>query len=110
MSKYLNFINSENGVQQIFTREKIKKMSSNEFQKHEKRIFAQLYSVGIPSNRELISRNKNESYIWCTARDNKVCPKCLSMEGKIFKNLEDIPDDMHPNCRCYIKKIDLMDT
>jgi hypothetical protein len=29
------------------------------------------------------------------------------MEGKIFENLKDIPDDLHPNCRCYIEEIDL---
>ena len=34
--------NTPEGVQLIFTREKIGKMSSNEFEKHEKRIHEQL--------------------------------------------------------------------
>ena len=39
--------------------------------------------------------------------DGKVCPECDSMEGKIFEHMEDIPDDLHPNCRCFIEEIDL---
>lgn len=38
MSKYLKFMNTTEGVQQIFTREKIGKMSGDEFEKYEKRI------------------------------------------------------------------------
>ena len=38
---------------------------------------------------------------WSTAGDDRVCPQCLPMEGRVFK-LDDargmIP--LHPNCRC----------
>ena len=39
--------------------------------------------------------------------DGKVWEDCALMDGKIFEYMEDIPDDMHPNCRCYIEEIDL---
>ena len=35
LSKYLNFMNSKDGVRQIFTREKIGNMSSKEFEQNE---------------------------------------------------------------------------
>ncbi len=107
MSKYLKFMNTLNGVQQIFTREKIKIMSGNEFEKYEKRIHEQLNEVGIPSNNELVYENQGKVFIWHTKNDGRVCDECTSMEGKIFKYMQDIPDDLHPNCRCYIEEIDL---
>lgn len=50
MSKYLKFMNTPESVQQIFTREKIEKMSGDEFEKYEKRIHEQLNKIGIPTN------------------------------------------------------------
>ena len=38
---------------------------------------------------------------WSTAGDDRVCPRCFAMEGKVFKVKEArglIP--LHPNCRC----------
>ena len=107
MSKYLKFMNTPEGVQQIFTREKIGKMSSGEFEKYEKRIYEQLNKIGIPTNGELAYENQNKIFVWHTMGDGKVCEDCALMDGKIFEYMEDIPDDMHPNCRCYIEKIDL---
>ena len=107
MSKYLKFMNTSEGVQQIFTREKIGKMSSDEFEKYEKRIHEQLNKIGIPTNGELAYENQGKIFVWHTMGDGKVCPECASMEGKIFEHMEDIPDDLHPNCRCYIDEIDL---
>ena len=107
MSKYLKFMNTKKGVQQIFTREKIGKMTGDEFEKNEKRIHEQLNKIGIPTNRELTSENQGKIFMWCTANDGKVCEDCTSMEGEIFEHMEDIPDDIHPNCRCYIEEIDL---
>jgi putative hemolysin len=100
-------MNTAKGVQQIFTREKIGKMTSQEFEENEKRIQEQLNTIGIPTNSELAYENQGKIFIWHTIGDGKVCGNCNSMEGKIFENLEDIPDDLHPNCRCYIEEIDL---
>lgn len=44
---------------------------------------------------------------WHTIGDGGVCDNCEAMEGKFFEKMEDIPDDLHPNCRCYIEEIDL---
>ncbi len=107
MSKYLKFINTSEGVKQIFTREKIGKMSGDEFEKYEKRIHKQLNKIGIPTNGELEYENQGKIFVWHTMSDGKVCSDCDSMEGKVFVHLEDIPDDLHPNCRCYIEEIDL---
>lgn len=107
MSKYLKFMNTSQGVQQIFTREKIANMSADEFEKYEKRIHAQMNKIGIPSNIELAYENQGKIFVWHTIGDNRVCDNCEAMEGKIFENMEDIPDDLHPNCRCYIEEIDL---
>ena len=100
MSKYLKFMNTPEGVQQIFTREKISKMSSGEFEKYE-----QLNKIGIPTNGELAYENQNKIFVWHTMGDSKVCGDCALMDGKIFEYMEDIPDDMHPNCRCYIEEM-----
>ena len=107
MSKYLKFMNTPEGVQQIFTREKIGKMSGDEFEKYEKCIHEQLNKIGIPTSGELAYENQGKIFVWHTMGDGKVCPECDSMEGKIFEHMEDIPDDLHPNCRCYIDEIDL---
>ncbi len=107
MSKYLKFMNTSQGVQQIFTREKIANMSGDEFEKYETRILTQLNKIGIPANRELACENQGKIFVWHTMGDGKVCGECDSMEGKIFERIEDIPDDLHPNCRCYIEEIDL---
>ncbi|MBQ3311074.1 hypothetical protein IJG72_03250 [bacterium] len=107
MSKYLKFMNTPEGVQQIFTREKIGKMSGDEFEKYEKRIHEQLNKIAIPTNGELAHENQGKIFVWHTMSDGKVCGECDSMEGKIFEHMEDIPDDLHPNCRCYIEEIDL---
>lgn len=107
MSKYLKFMNTSQGVQQIFTREKIANMSADEFEKYEKRIHAQMNKIGIPSNIELAYENQGKIFVWHTIGDNRVCDNCEAMEGKIFEKMEDIPDDLHTNCRCYIEEIDL---
>ena len=107
MSKYLKFMNTPQGVQQIFTREKIRKMTSDEFVKYEKRIYAQLNKIGIPTNSDLAYENQGKIFIWHTMEDNKVCDECEPMNGEIFERMEDIPDDLHPNCRCYVEEIDL---
>lgn len=107
MSKYLKFMNTSQGVQQIFTREKIANMSADEFEKYETRIHTQLNKIGIPSNIELAYENQGKIFVWHTIGDNPVCDNCEAMEGKIFEKMEDIPDDLHPNCRYYIEEIDL---
>jgi SPP1 gp7 family putative phage head morphogenesis protein len=38
---------------------------------------------------------------WATARDDRVCPKCAALDGKVF-TLDEIEPmiPLHPNCRC----------
>lgn len=84
MSKYLKFMNTPKGVQQIFTREKIGKMSGDEFEKYEKRIHEQLNKIGIPTNGELAYENQGKIFVWHTMGAGKVCGECNSMEGKFL--------------------------
>lgn len=44
----------------------------------------------------------NNVYIWHSS-DN-ACPKCQSLDGEKFENIDDIPDRPHPNCKCYIEE------
>ncbi len=50
----------------------------------------------------LKGRISNEIYIWRSS-DN-ACPKCQSLDGKEYENIDDIPDRPHPNCKCYIEE------
>lgn len=107
MSKYLNFMNSKDGVRQIFTREKIGNMSSKEFEQNENRINTQLNQIGIPTNYDLANASQGKIYIWCTSGDDNVCEECQELEGTEYDSMADVPDDPHPNCRCYIDDIEV---
>lgn len=109
MSKYLNFMNSKDGVRQIFTREKIGAMTSKEFEQNEDRINTQLNQVGIPTNYEIVNASEGKIYIWCTAGDDNVCDECQGLEGTEYESMADVPDDPHPNCRCYIDDVEIED-
>ena len=52
-NNYSGYRNSANGSSQIFSREDIGAMSTNEYTQNEKAISAQLNSIGIPTNGEL---------------------------------------------------------
>ena len=55
------FINPVTGDSTIFTREKLSKMDSDEFTKNEQAIFAQLNTLGIPSQKEVNKAVYNNS-------------------------------------------------
>ena len=40
-------------------------------------------------------------YIWHT--ENGACEKCQALNGLTFKNIDEIPDKPHPNCRCWVE-------
>jgi len=63
--------------EQIFTREQIKKMTTDEFLKNEKAIMQQLKEKGIPTNRELEEKRKKKTTSsnkgrWVTINGNHV--------------------------------------
>lgn len=107
MSKYLNFMNSKEGVRQIFTREKIGAMQSKEFEQNEDRINTQLNQIGIPTNNDLANASEGKIYVWHTAGDENVCEECQELEGTEYDNLADVPDDIHEGCRCYIEEVEV---
>lgn len=43
-------------------------------------------------------------YIWHT--EDGACEKCQALNGLTFKNIDEIPDKPHPNCRCWVEVID----
>ena len=36
---------------------------------------------------------------WLTAHDERTCPQCAPLDGRVFK-IEDVPGIQHPACRC----------
>ena len=58
------FLNEVSGNSNIFTREDIKNMSSNEYLKNEKAIFFQLNSIGIPSQIQANNAASLGALIW----------------------------------------------
>lgn len=43
--------------------------------------------------------------IWQTERDNKVCPECAPLNGKVFDIDKVPPLPRHWNCRCVVKPV-----
>ena len=43
-------------------------------------------------------------YIWHT--EEGACEKCQALNGLTFKNIDEIPNKPHPNCRCWIETVD----
>lgn len=41
---------------------------------------------------------------WVTAHDERVCPHCGAMEGKIF-DIDKVPHIMHPRCHCSVDPV-----
>lgn len=109
MSKYINYMNTKDGLRKIYTREEIGKMSTKEFTQNEKQIDYQMQKVGIPTVSQLNDSDSNVEYVWHTAGDDKVCEECQDLDGQIFHSISDIPDKPHPNCRCYVEEVEVKD-
>lgn len=50
---------------------------------------------------EEIKEDHELIFIWRSQRDDLVCKECISLNGRRFRHLRDIPE-RHPNCRCEI--------
>lgn len=83
---YSNYKNPETGTEKIYTREDISKMSTDEYYKNEREIYAQMNSIGIPYKNDLPSNvktyKKEKSYPtsssdgkWVTINGNHVLIK-----------------------------------
>lgn len=107
MSKYVDYMNSKDGLRKIYTREKIGKMSQTEFSEHEKEIDNQMKEIGVPTKSELDNYDPYIQYVWLTSQDGDVCEECQSLDGTTYSNINEIPDKPHPNCRCYIELIEV---
>lgn len=45
------------------------------------------------------------SYRWNTQRDERVCPYCAPLDGRIFPMSSSVRPPRHPNCRCWIAPV-----
>lgn len=45
----------------------------------------------------------NIMYIWHT--EPNACPKCQELDGIEYYSMSDIPEKLHPNCKCYVEKV-----
>ena len=50
----------------------------------------------------------NIRYVWHANGDNP-CELCEDLDGTEFESADDIPDQPHPNCNCYIEEIETED-
>lgn len=46
-----------------------------------------------------------EYVMWVTEKDEKVCPICKPLDGKIYP-IDKAPKKQHWNCRCYLAPVD----
>lgn len=63
--------------------------------------------VARTQNAASVERYKEEGVKkakWVTAHDERVCPHCGAMEGKIF-DIDKVPHIMHPRCHCSVDPV-----
>lgn len=55
-------------------------------------------------NEKIMANNKylKGFYIWNAELDARTCAVCEDLDGKTFKNEDDVPD-FHINCRCFLE-------
>lgn len=44
----------------------------------------------------------NCKYVWHSENSKKTCSKCASLDGKVYNFYDEIPERIHPNCRCWV--------
>lgn len=108
-----NYINPISGKKELFTREKLGQMTTEEYTKQEEKIMLQLNSIGIPTENDLrfsieqdYDRNPTAQWIWVLDDSKKThCDFCLEQEGKTFEHESDAPErPVHSHCGCQLIK------
>jgi len=108
-----NYVNPISGEKEIFTKESIGQMTTNEYSKQEEKIMMQLNSIGIPSVEDVkysmaqdYNNNPTAKWVWVLDNSKKNhCDFCLEREGKFFENNSDAPKrPVHENCGCQLIK------
>lgn len=60
-------------------------------------------SANVEAQRAVYEQNSDVVYAvkWTSILDNRVCPRCASLDGRIYRNGEERPPiPLHPRCRC----------
>lgn len=108
-----NYINPLTGKKELFTRERLSKMTNGEYEKQEDKIIMQLNSIGIPTQADVELSEKQDyqnnptcQWVWVLDDSKKShCDFCLKMEGQVFENEEEAPEiPVHENCGCQLIK------
>ena len=106
-----NYINPISNKKELFTREQIGQMNTDEYEKQEKKILMQLNSIGIPTKAELefslgqdYQNDPTAQWVWILDDTKKShCDFCSDMEGKVFEDIAYAPEILvHPNCGCQL--------
>ena len=42
-------------------------------------------------------------YVWRSEHGENTCEYCSSLDGKEYESYDQIPDQPHPNCKCYVE-------
>lgn len=67
------------------------------------RTYAQ--TANVEAQKAVYAKNSDVVYAqkWVSVLDNRVCPRCASLDGAIYKNGEQMPPvPLHPRCRCLL--------
>lgn len=48
----------------------------------------------------------NWHYVWHCENNEHTCDKCKELDGKVFDFRDEVPERLHPNCRCTVKVVE----
>lgn len=48
----------------------------------------------------------NYRYIWHSENSDKTCNECASLDGKVYNFQDEVPEPLHPNCRCWVEVVE----
>lgn len=58
------------------------------------------------SNMVLKGGISNYRYIWHSENSDKTCNECASLDGKVYNFQDEVPEPLHPNCRCWVEVVE----
>ena len=68
-----------------------------------------VYTLDLPDDDGEFAEAK-KIWIWHSEDDEHICDDCVSHDGEVFEDRDDISDiPVHPNCRCWVEEVKLDD-
>lgn len=60
--------------------------------------------VVVAATEKAYEDNGTKQVMWVTQKDERVCSRCIPLDGQIF-DIEDVPPPQHYNCRCFTVEV-----